>query len=113
MIFHELRVHNELSRQQRSLADYRTPAGVEVDFIIETRKRQSNQPAHVVAIEVKLAEKWDRSWEKPMRDLAAQPGLKVDRAFGVYTGTRRYEDDGLTVLPALDFLDALHRGEVF
>lgn len=113
LIFHELRVHNEISRQHRSLAYYRTPAGVEVDFIIETRKRQSSQPAHLVAIEVKLAEKWDRSWEKPMRDLAAQPGLKMDRAFGIYTGKRRYEDDGFTVLPVLDFLDALHRGEVF
>jgi uncharacterized protein len=113
LIFRELRVHNEISRQHRSLAYYRTPAGVEVDFIIETRKRQSNQPAHVVAIEVKLAEKWDRSWEKPMCDLVAQPGLKVDRAFGIYTGTRRYEDDDLTVLPVAEFLRALHAGEVF
>lgn len=113
LIFHELRVHNEISRQHRPLAYYRTPAGVEVDFIIETRKRQSSQPAHVVVVEVKLAEKWDRSWEKPMRDLAAQPGLKVDRAFGVYTGLRRYEYDDLTVLPAADFLRALHAGEVF
>ena len=113
LIFHELRVHNEISRQHRSLAYYRTPAGVEVDFIIETRKRQSTQPAHVVAIEVKLAEKWDRAWERPMRDLATQPGLKVDRAFGVYTGPRRYEYDDLTVLSAADFLRALHAGEVF
>jgi predicted AAA+ superfamily ATPase len=113
LIFHELRVHNEISRQHRPLGYYRTPAGVEVDFVIETRKRQSSEPAHVVTIEVKLAEKWDRSWEKPMRDLGAQTGLKVDRAFGVYTGTRRYEYDDLTVFPAADFLRALHAGEVF
>jgi len=113
LIYHELRVHNEIARRHRPLAYYRTPAGAEVDFIIETRKRQLNQPAHIVAIEVKLAEKWDRSWEKPMRDLAAQPGIKVDRAFGVYTGPRRYEDDGLAVLPVAEFLYALRNGSVF
>ena len=113
LIYHELRVHNEITRQHRPIAYYRTSAGVEVDFIIETRKRQASQPAHVVAIEVKLAEKWDRSWEKPMRDLATQTGLKVERSFGVYTGPRRYESDGLRVLPVAEFLTALHQGEVF
>lgn len=113
LIFHELRVHNEISRQHRPIAYYRTPAGVEVDFIIETRKRQSNQPAHVVAVEVKLSGKWDRSWEKPMRDLATQTGIKVDRSFGVYTGPRRYDYDGIRVLPVTEFLTSLRQGEVF
>lgn len=113
LIFHELRVHNELSRQHRPLAYYRTPAGVEVDFIVETRKRQAGKPAHLVAIEVKLAEKWNTAWEKPLRDLAAQPGLKVERAFGIYTGRRRYEYVDLTVLPVTEFLQALHAGQVF
>lgn len=113
LIFHELRVHNELSRQHRPLAYYRTPAGVEVDFIVETRKRQAGKPARLVAIEVKLAEKWDTAWEKPLRDLAAQPGLKVERTFGIYTGRRRYEYGDLTVLPVTEFLQALHAGQVF
>ncbi len=113
LIYHELRVHNENSRQHRPIAHYRTSSGVEVDFVIETRKRQSGQPAQVVAIEVKLAEKWDRSWEKPMRELATQTGLKVERAFGIYTGTRSYEYDGLRVLPVAEFLTALNQGEVF
>jgi predicted AAA+ superfamily ATPase len=113
LVFHELRVFNEVSRKLRPLAYYRTSAGVEIDFIIETRKRQSASPPHVVAIEVKLAEKWDRSWDKPMRDLAAQPGLKVERLFGIYTGSRAYQFDNVQVLPIADFLTALHRGEVF
>ncbi|MBM3890103.1 MAG: ATP-binding protein [Verrucomicrobia bacterium] len=113
LIYHELRVFNEVSRKLRSITYYRTGAGVEVDFIIETRKRQSGKLPHVVAIEVKLAEKWDRSWEKPMRDMAAAASAKVERMFGVYMGPRAYHFDGIEVLPVLDFLRALHRGEVF
>jgi predicted AAA+ superfamily ATPase len=113
LVYHELRVFNETAGKHRAISYYRTASGVEIDFIIETRKRQGNQPPHVVAVEVKLAPKWDRSWEKPMVDLAAQPGLRVERSFGVYTGTRAYEDNSLRVLPLTEFLATLHRGEVF
>lgn len=113
LIYHELRVFNEVTRKFRPLGYYRTPAGVEVDFVIETRKRQSNSPAHIVAIEVKLAKKWNRSWERPLRDLASQPGLKVDKLYGVYTGERAYQFDDVQVLPVVEFLTTLHRGEVF
>ncbi len=40
LVYHELRVYNEVSRRLRPLYYYRTPAGVEVDFIIETARRQ-------------------------------------------------------------------------
>jgi predicted AAA+ superfamily ATPase len=113
LVYHELRVFNEVSRKLRPITYYRTAAGVEVDFIIETRKRQSGKPPHVVAIEVKLAEKWDRSWEKPMRDMAAAAGAKVERMLGVYMGARAYHFGGIDVLPLPEFLRALHRGGVF
>jgi predicted AAA+ superfamily ATPase len=113
LIYHELRVFNEISRKLRPISYYRTASGVEVDFIIETRKRQSRKPSHVVAIEVKLSPRWDRSWEKPMVDLAARPGLKVDRCFGVYTGARAYQFEHVQVLPVREFLTALYGGEVF
>jgi uncharacterized protein len=113
MIYHELRVFNETAGKHRAIAYYRTPSGVEVDFVVETRKRQTGKEPHVVAIEVKLSPKWDPSWEKAMVDLAAQPGLKVDRCFGVYTGTRAYQLEHVQVLPVTEFLRALHSGEVF
>jgi hypothetical protein len=84
-----------------------------VDFVVETRKRQSGSPPHVVAIEVESAPKWNRSWEKPMVELAAQPGLKVDRCLGIYMGDRSYQFESVRVLPVTEFLAALHRGEVF
>jgi predicted AAA+ superfamily ATPase len=113
LIYHELRVFNETARRHRPIAYYRTPSGVEVDFVIEARKRRPGSPPRVVAVEAKLSAKWDRSWENPMRDLVAQPGLKVDRCFGVYMGKRSYRFGDIQVLPLSEFVAALHQGKVF
>lgn len=113
LVYHELRVYNEVSRKLRSLFFYRTPAGMEVDFIIETAKRQFDNPPHVVAIEVKRAEHWDRAWEKPLRSITSGPGLKIDRLIGIYCGSRTYQFDDITVFPEQDFVTALFDGEIF
>jgi hypothetical protein len=113
LVYHELRVYNEVSRKLRPLYYYRTPAGVEVDFIIETARRQSGSLPHVVAVEVKRSDKWDRAWEKPLRSLLDNSSLKVDRLIGVYCGSRSYQFDALTVWPLEEFVKALLAGEVF
>jgi len=113
LIYHELRVYNEVSRKHRHISYYRTPAGVEIDFIIETAKRRPGSAPRVVAIEVKRAERWDRAWEKPMQALAASAGIKVDRMIGVYCGTRAYRFGDVQVWPVADFVKALYGGEVF
>jgi predicted AAA+ superfamily ATPase len=113
MIYHELRIYNEVSRKQRSLYYYRTPAGVEIDFVIETAGRKPASLSRVVVVEVKRSERWDRSWEKPMRSLADHPGVSVERMFGVYCGSRRYQFDNITVLPVTDFIKSLFAGDVF
>jgi hypothetical protein len=113
MIYHELRVYNEVSRKQRPLHYYRTPAGVEIDFVIETAHRRPDSLPRVIAVEVKRAERWDRAWEKPMRSLADNAGVNVERMFGVYCGVRSYQFDNVTVLPFADFIKALFAGEVF
>lgn len=113
LLYHELRIYNEVSRKQRALHYYRTPAGVEVDFIIETARPRPQSPARVVAIEVKRSEHWDRRWEKPMRSLLNNGGVSVDRMFGVYCGSRSYQFDDVAVLPISDFIRALYQGEVF
>jgi len=113
LIYHELRVFNEISRKHRPISYYRTAAGVEIDFIIETARRRPDSSPHIVAIEIKRAERWDRAWEKPMRRLADMSGVQVDRMIGVYCGPRPYRFDDVQVLPVGDFVKALFSGEVF
>ena len=113
LILHELRVHNEVSQKCRPISFYRTPAGVEIDFVIETRKRQGETPAQIVCVEVKLAAKWERKWGIAMRDLARNPAVQVARMIGVYTGERAMVQEGIDILPVRQFLAELHAGKVF
>ena len=113
LVFHELRVYNEVSGKHRPITYYRTPAGVEVDFIIETSRRSSTTPPHIVAIEVKRADKWSRSWGKSLRSLAALPGIKTDRLIVVYNGKRSYRFDAIDVMPVELFFKVLYQGEIF
>jgi predicted AAA+ superfamily ATPase len=113
LVYHELRVYNEVSRKQRPLAYYRTPAGVEIDFIIETRTRRSGSNPHIIAIEVKLSEKWKDSWKRPLADLGEQSGIVVDRVIGVYLGSRTYRFGTVDVMPLGRFLTELYAGKVF
>ena len=113
IIYHELRVYNHTQNKNRPITFYRTGSGVEVDFVIETRKRQPSSNAHIVCLEVKMAEKWDRRWERPMRSLSKSGQIHVDKMIGIYTGKRTYHFDGIDVLPVEEFLKRLHRGDVF
>jgi len=113
LIFHELRTYNVTAQKHRPIAYYRTAAGVEIDFVVETRKRQGTRPPHVVCIEVKTATRWDRKWERPMRNLRSLNGVQVDRMIGVYQGNRAYHFDGVDVRPVKRFLEELHEGKVF
>jgi len=113
LVYHELRVYNEASRKQRPLYYYRTAAGVEVDFVIETAHRRPQSNPRIVAIEVKRSERWDRRWEKPLKALLVSSGVTVERMFGVYCGSRSYKYDGIEVLPFSDFIKALHADKIF
>jgi len=113
LIYQELRVFNEVRQKHRAIAYYRTAAGAEIDFVVETQKRQGSNPPHVVCIEVKLAEKWDRRWELPARSLAGDSRIVADRMFGVYGGERAWHYDDFDVLPVREFLRQLHAGAVF
>lgn len=113
MIYHELRVFNLTQNRNRPIYFYRTGSGAEIDFVIETRKRQASSHARIVCLEVKLSKKWDRKWERTMRSLNTSDRIHVDKMIGIYTGKRAYHFDGLDVLPVKNFLKRLHQGEVF
>jgi predicted AAA+ superfamily ATPase len=113
LIYHELRVYNEISRKHRPISYYRTPAGVEVDFVVETARRRQGSPPRVVAFEAKRSGNWNRSWEKHLRVFCGTDGVEVERAIGIYCGERRYRFEGLDVLPFDEFVRELHAGDIF
>lgn len=113
LIFHELRVYNHVKGKDRPIFYYRTGSGQEIDFIIETKRKTLTGKSHVVCLEIKYSKEWDRRWEKPMRSLAADTRLTVEKMFGVYCGTEGYYFDGLEVLPVMTFLELLHNGKIF
>lgn len=113
LIFHELRVRNEVAGVHRGLSYYRTPAGVEIDFIIELRKRRMDIPAEILCLEVKLSSRWDRTWNRALEEMRAQKGIRVKRLIGIYTGEKRYKFGNVEVYPVEDFLTELHQGKIF
>lgn len=113
LVFHELRVYNEVSRKQRPLFYYRTSAGAEVDFIIETARRTAAKAPHIVAIEVKRSDKWNTDWNKPLISMGQAGGVKTDRLIGVYTGERSYRYGAVEVMPYGTFCEMLHKGGLF
>ncbi|KPA15215.1 ATPase AAA [Candidatus Magnetomorum sp. HK-1] len=113
LIYHELRVYNHIARKERSIYYYRTSSGVEIDFVIETQKRQLKKHAEIICIEVKSSQKWDRRWEKPMRNMANNSKIVVKKMIGVYRGNTTYNFDGVEVFPLIKFLDALFSGNIF
>ena len=48
-----------------------------------------------------------------MRDLAASGRVHIDGLYGVYQGSRILRFDDVQVFPVIDFLSALHAGEVY
>jgi predicted AAA+ superfamily ATPase len=113
LIYHELRVYNHTRNKNRAISFYRTGSGVEIDFVIETRKRQPSSNPHLVCLEVKNVDKWDRIWERPMRSLKSHNRIHVDKMICIYAGKRAYHFNSLDVLPVEDFLKRLYQGDVF
>ena len=113
LILHELKFYNQLIGRYAPVFYYKTPAGSEIDFVIETRKRRLNTKPQVVCIEVKLSEKWNRKWEKSIRSLNESNNIEVVKMIGIYTGKREYLFDKFEVLPLTIFFNKLFNGEIF
>jgi len=113
LVFHELRVYNEISRKHRPISYYKTPAGVEIDFIVETAPKRPGRVPEITAIEVKRSDQWRRQWAKPILNLAESNKVKVKRMIGVYCGEKRYRFGNLVVYPVKAFIEALYAGEIF
>jgi predicted AAA+ superfamily ATPase len=104
-LLHELRAYLHYNDLDYPVAYWRTHAGVEVDFVVET-------PDGLVAIEVKSGSRWDSRFSAGLRALQElQPKSKI-KAFGVYAGPRAMAMDDVRVLPWRRFLDELWGGRI-
>lgn len=113
LVFHELRVYNEISRKHRPISYYRTPAGAEIDFIVETAPKRPGRVPEITAIEVKRSDQWRRQWAKPILNLATTDKVRVKRLIGVYCGDKHYRFGDFEVYPMKAFIEALYAGEIF
>ncbi len=112
-VLHELSVYNETQDRHRAIFHYRTGANVEVDFVVETRKKTLSQPGEAVLIEVKSAKRWSPPFERHLRAVAASANFKVKACVGVYLGEVRLSREGVEVYPLREFVEALYAGEIF
>ncbi len=104
-LLHEVRAYLHYSELDYPVFYWRTHDGAEVDFLIDT-------PKGIVAIEVKAAERWQSKFHAGIARLRAERPKVQLRAFGVYTGKRALEEDGVRVLPWGEFLRALWDGRI-
>ena len=102
-VLHELRAHIDRASLGGELSYWRTPHGMEVDFVW-TRGTRS------VAIEVKASARWRSEFDAGLTALSAAG--HVERAFGVYLGDVAQRRGPIDVLPLREFLARLCRGEV-
>jgi predicted AAA+ superfamily ATPase len=97
-MLHEIRAHLAHAGLGGELAYYRTPAGVEVDFVWTGGRR-------AVGIEVKAVRRWRSEDGAALRDLHARGVIQV--AAAVYGGEHAQKDGPVTVLPIVEFLQRL------
>jgi predicted AAA+ superfamily ATPase len=104
-LLHELRAWLHYHDRDDPLAYWRTRDGAEVDFVIETA-------AGLIAIEVKASSRWDSRWNRGVEALRSHHAGGLRAAYGVFTGERALQQDGLLVLPWREFLQRLWRGDL-
>ena len=102
-IHHELKAFMRYTRPRGTLGFWRTPSGSEVDFVWWYGDR-------TVAIEVKSAKEFRRSYLKGISSLGASK--PIERAVVVYMGNDILKYDNVEVLPVIEFLKRLWAGEV-
>lgn len=114
LILNELRAYNDYSRKFCPLFYYAISGGGDIDFIVQTRTKTVTRSDQIIAIEVKLAEKWKSDWSQQLIHFAKTKGLKtVDKLIGIYTGPNRITQNGVDIYPVDLFLRALFDGEIF
>lgn len=104
-LLHELRAWLHYADRDDPVAYWKSHDGAEVDFVIETA-------TGLIAIEVKSAARWDARWNRGIDALRERLPKGIRAAYGVFTGERALQQDGVLVLPWRQFLQRLWGGEL-
>ena len=103
-VFHELNAHNAYSQAFARLSYWRLAGGTEVDFIVNDME---------LAIEAKATSKITSDHLKGLRSLKEdQPRLK-QRIVACLEAKSRRTEDGVLILPAVEFCERLAAGDFF
>ena len=102
-VYHELKAYLSYNSTRGSLGFWRTPSGTEVDFIWW-------YGSHAVGIEVKSSTTFEKGHLKGLKSL--EQSLDLHRSFIVYLGTEQLCVGNTQVLPVMDFLRKLHKGDI-
>ena len=97
-VLHELRAQIAQSGVGGELAYYRTPDGLEIDFVW-------SGPTHAVGIEVKSATRWRPADGAALREMVERGA--IGRAVGVYRGSHAVKDGPVLVLPVTEFCERI------
>jgi predicted AAA+ superfamily ATPase len=103
-IFHELSAHNSYSEAFASLSYWRLASGIEVDFVVNDMQ---------VAIEAKASSKVTADHLRGLRALIQDHPRVKQRVLVCLEPKSRRTEDGILVLPAADFCQRLHAGDLF
>lgn len=103
-VFHELTAHNAYAEAFATLSYWRLASGIEVDFIVNDMQ---------VAIEAKAAAKITADHLKGLHALVQDHPRIRQRLIVCLEPKRRRTEDGILVLPALEFSQLLDSGELF
>jgi predicted AAA+ superfamily ATPase len=105
LVVNEVKAYLDYHGLRYPLHFWRNYDGAEVDLLVETR-------TGYVAVEIKAAQEWQRRFGNGLRLLVASLATSGVRPYGVFRGSRRVDDAGITVLPLSEFLSDLWKGNL-
>lgn len=104
-LMNEIRAYLSYSGKRYPIYFWSSPDKVEVDLLCETQRG-------FVAVEFKAATRWDKKFNKGLHRIRGELRKKGVRTLGVHPGERAALVDEVEVMPWLEFLRELWRGEL-
>jgi predicted AAA+ superfamily ATPase len=103
-VFHELCAHDAYTEAFVQLSYWRLASGIEVDFIVDDAR---------IAIEAKATAKVTADHLRGLRNFVQEHPRVQQRLVVCLEPKSRRTEDGITILPALEFCRRLRAGDLF